>query len=103
MKTHFVYAGWYYLFHESKLSSFILKEMKKHNIMSVMITRINMARLVPAKKERMQSNGKGQELVQHSVNDDLDSFFGDLRPGNGLSEQVMTYFIPKLTEEDWFV
>ena len=48
----------------------------------------------------MQSYGKGQELVKHSVNDDLDSFFGDLRPGNGLSEQVMTYFIPKLTEEE---
>ena len=40
LKIHFVYAGWYYYFHEDKLRSIILNGMKKHKIKSVMVTSI---------------------------------------------------------------
>ena len=34
------------------------------------------------------------------VNDDLESFFEDLRLGNEPDDKVTTYFLPKLTEEE---
>ena len=36
----------------------------------------------------------------YSVNDDLESFFEDLRLGKEPDEKVYTYFLPKLTEEE---
>ena len=42
----------------------------------------------------------GREHGQQSVHDDLDSFFEKLQNGWWEEEEVRTYFIPKLTEEE---
>ena len=41
-----------------------------------------------------------EETYKDSVNDDLESFFEDLRLGKEPDEHVWTYFLPKLTEEE---
>ena len=57
------------------LRSFILNGMKKHNIKSVMVTRIYLKRWELITKEKMESYCKGEEREKDSVNDDLDSLF----------------------------
>ena len=42
----------------------------------------------------------GKEGETESVNDDLDSFFEDLRVGNEPDDDVLTYFLPQLTKEE---
>ena len=107
LKTHFVYAGDYYDGdrhdrYEDSLRSFILKSMKKHNITSVMVTTLNMARFRLITKEYMENYGKERPgfFRKCSVNDDLESFFEDLRLGKEPDEMVYTYFLPKLTKEE---
>ena len=39
---------------------------------------------------------KGKEYEKFSFNDDLESFFEDLRLGKDPKEQALTYFLPKL-------
>ena len=39
-------------------------------------------------------------MRKDSVNDDLESLFEDLRLGKEPDEEVLTYFLPKLTEEE---
>ena len=66
---------------ETRLKSFIIREMKKYNIPTVMMTYFLMMRIRLITKEKMENycNGKGIEKL--SVNDDLESFFEDLRLG----------------------
>ena len=45
-------------------------------------------------------NCKGEERRKDSVNDDLESFFEDLRLGKEPDRFITTYFLPKLTEEE---
>ena len=51
-------------------------------------------------KEKMESYCKGEEYEKDSVNDDLESLFENIRLGKDLDEEVQTYFLPKLTEEE---
>ena len=51
-------------------------------------------------KEAMEKYCKGEEYQKNSINDDLESFFEDLRLGKEPDEEVWTYFLPKLTEEE---
>ena len=81
--------------------------MKKHNIKSVMVTNIYLRREKLITKETMEiickKGVKGNELFlpkKDSVNDDLESFFANIRLGNQLDEKVSTYFLPKLTKEE---
>ena len=64
------------------------------------MTSINMLRLDLTTKEGMEKYYKGEEGMKDSVNDDLESFFDDLRFGKEPVEYVETYFLPKLTEEE---
>ena len=48
----------------------------------------------------MEKYCKGEEGLKHSVNDDLESLFEDLRLGKEPDELVDTYFLPKLTEKE---
>ena len=50
-------------------------------------------------KERMEKYCKGDQERKKSVNDDLELFFEDLGLGKEADEEVLTYFLPKLTEE----
>ena len=92
-------AGWYYTDNE-KLRSFILNRMKKHNIKSVMVTSIYLPRLELITKEEMKSYCKGEKDEKDSINDDLESLFENIRLGKEPHEDVVTYFLPKLTKEE---
>ena len=50
----------------------------------------------------MNSYCKGEERFgeKDSVNDDLESFFENIRLGKEPNEFVKTYFLPRLTEEE---
>ena len=74
--------------------------MKKYKIKSVMVTIIHMWRLNLITKESMEKYCKGEKDEKVSVNDDLESLFDDLRLGKQPLERVLTYLLPKLTEEE---
>ena len=74
--------------------------MKKHKIKSVMVTRIFLWRWKLITKEEMESYCKGEKDDKDSVNDDLESLFENIRLGKEPDEDVDTYFLPKLTEEE---
>ena len=99
LQIHFVYVGYYY-FHGEKLRSIILNGMKKLKINSVMVTSIDLWRRNLITKEKMESYCKGEKDEKDSVNDDLESFFENIRLGKEPDEWVFTYFLPKLTEEE---
>ena len=68
-----------------------------------MTTFLNMTKLKIITKEAMENDyNRGQDFFggNISVNDDLDSFFEDLRHGKEPDEKVRFYFLPKLTEEE---
>ena len=65
-----------------------------------MVTIIYMARFHTITKEVMEKYCKGEKDEKVSVNDDLESFFEDLRLGKEPNEIVDTYFLPRLTEEE---
>ena len=98
LKIHFVYAGNHY--HGDKLRLIILNVMKKYKIKSVMVTSIFMYRRNLITKEKMESYCKGEEKEKYSVNDDLESFLENIRLGEEPDEEVNTYFLPRLTEEE---
>ena len=101
MDIHFVYAGIHYsLCVRQKLKSFILKGMKKFNMKKVMVTIIHMCRHRLITKERMLDCCNGKEFQKESVNDDLDSFVEDLCLGKEPNDEVYTYYLPQLTEEE---
>ena len=99
-KIHLVYAGLYYFHRADRLTSFILKGMKKYEIKSVMITFIDMWRLEIITKEAMDEFCKGKDYIKLSVNDDLESLLKDLLHGDEPSFFNRTYFLPKLTNEE---
>ena len=74
--------------------------MEKYKIKSVMVTIIHLERKKLITKEAMEEYCKGEEDEKVSVNDDLESFFEDLRLGKEPDQSVFTYFLPKLTEEE---
>ena len=51
-------------------------------------------------KERMENYCKGNENDTESVNDDLETLVQDLQLGSKLNQEVWTYFLPKLTEDE---
>ena len=48
----------------------------------------------------MESYCKREKYEKDSVNDDLESLFENIRLGEEPDEKVLTYFLPKLTEEE---
>ena len=65
-----------------------------------MVTVIDLKRNNLITKEKMESLCKGEHRWKDSVNDDLESFFENIRLGKELDEEVETYFLPKLTKEE---
>lgn len=104
LKTHFVHVGRYYWMYENRLRSFILEGMKKLKIKSVMVASIYIRKWKINKKEKMEKYCKGEDRERedsnHSINDDLESFFEDLRLGKEPDDAVWTSFLPLLTEEE---
>ena len=82
---------------EGTLKSFFLERMKKYRIESVMVTIINLERRGLKTKEAMEEYCKGKK---DSVNEDLESFFEDLRLGKDPVKYAETYSLPKLAKEE---
>ena len=102
LEIHFIFAGELnsYFFNDNRLQSIILQGMKKYQIESVMVTTLEMSRRDLITKEKMIKYCKGKEGEKESVNDDLESFFEDIRLGKQPNNWVETYFLPTLTEEE---
>ena len=107
LKIHFVYAGSHYgMSGINDIESFILKGMKIHKIESVILTMVDIRRKELITKEKMETYCTGKESVngsEDSVNDNLESFFQDIRDGKQLDTGgygVWSYFLPKLTKEE---
>ena len=65
-----------------------------------MVTTLDMERWNLITREKMMRFCKGKEYAKQSVNDDLESFFEDVRLGNEPNFYAQTYFLPKLTEDE---
>ena len=101
LTLHFVYAGNNFWGDGGRLLSFIRAGMKKHNIKEVMMTKLRMERRNLITKENMKSFCEGKKLRKESVNEDLESLFEKIRLGKQPEfEDVQTYFLPRLTEEE---
>ena len=101
LTLHFVCAGDYFWGDRDRLLSFIRVGMKKHNIEEVMMTLLRMEKMNVITKENMESFCEGKRVRKESVNDDLESLYGKVRLGKQPNfEDVRTYFLPKLTEEE---
>ena len=101
LQTHLIYAGDYYRNrNSSRLRSWILEEMKTYKIKQILFTRITLWRGFLITKEKMEDYCKGKMVEKASVNDDLESFFEDLRLDYKPIDWVLTYFLPKLTKEE---
>ena len=65
-----------------------------------MVTNYYLQRWELITKEKMESYCKGEQDEKDSVNDDLESLFENIQLGKEPNENVVTYFLPKLTEEE---
>ena len=65
-----------------------------------MVTRIYLDRYDLITKEKMESYCKREKMIKNSVNNDLESLFENIRFGKEPHEDVMTCFLPKLTEKE---
>ena len=130
LKLHILYAGIHTNiahgpYSEERLRQFLLKEMKKHQIKSVTMTTISMTRrnlITHEEMEKYYSSGRSGdrkvlprksysntvqrephsqlESSPESFQNDLNSFFENLRLDEVVHSSVPTYFLPKLTEEE---
>ena len=101
LKTHFiVVAGYNDDLYKEQCRSMFLEGMKKCDIKKVMVTFISMWRRKLITKEKMENYCKGIKDEKESVNDDLESFFEDIRHGEEPDDRVWSYFFPKLTEKE---
>ena len=99
---HIIHAGDYYTWKHDRLNSFVTKSLEKLNLKSAMITQIHMFRHVLITKEKMEKMclGKADIDLKESVNDDLESVIENLQLGREPKPFSLTYFLPKLTEEE---
>ena len=82
---HFVFASRYYYYNPKLLYSMIREEMKKYKLKSIMTTFIYMRKDVIIPKGKMLEYCQGKKLdCKESINDDLESFFQDLKNGHKL-------------------
>ena len=100
LQTHIVFAGHPYNQRESQLRSIVLKGINKYQIKSVMWTHIEMIRDTLISKEEMENYLFANDFVTDSVIDDLESMYEDIQRTEEPSAHAITYFLPKLTNEE---
>ena len=109
LMPHFIYCGDYYFFNEriEKLREMLLAKMRKYGIQSSILTMLCMARwnLVTKEKAKKAAEGKlknDEEWKDYegSINDDLERFFTNLQNQEEEYEYVLSFFTPKLTNEE---
>ena len=74
--------------------------MEIHKVMFVMVTMIDIVRETVIRKAVMENYCNKNSPSKTSVNDDLESFFEDLRVGKQPKDLAYTYYFPKLTEKE---
>ena len=101
LKIHFIFACEHLeqLRFEHRLKSFILEQMTKYTIKSVMMTTVSMHRTILITSQHEKDYCMGKQYEKNSVNEDLETFFENVRNGNSVDSNLYTYFLPKLTEE----
>ena len=101
IRLHFVYAGDYYLYRKGNLVRILRLGMKKYNIRSITLTRIQMWRDKLITKEKMEKYFFGKERDNKTANDDIELLVENLQHGEvNDTAPVGTCFIPKLTTEE---
>ena len=82
--------------------------MKEYEIPSLVLTGLEMYRRCLITKEKQKQAYKGElknefnwDRYQGSINDDLESFFINIQNFNDLKEEkVVSFFLPKLTQDE---
>ena len=97
-----------YLFFDNTMKELLAAKMKKHGILSLMFTMLNMWRGNLVTKEKVKEAYE-QKLKNHvdwagqneSIHDDLESFLFNIQNYQPIKEEdVKSYFTPKLTDEE---
>ena len=105
---HFIYSGDYYTFKKRQFREILLTKMKLYGIQSAALTYLVMERYNLVTKETVKKAYKGTmknnedwEYFKGSINDDLETFFINLQNKKSIkTEKVLSFFTPKLTEEE---
>ena len=105
---HYVYSTHHVFSRQKKLQEIILKKMKIYGIESSILTILRMGKQKLITKETYQQVAEGklkkdQNWADYdgSINDDLDSYFNQFLNQKVLKdEQVISFFLPKLTEKE---
>ena len=100
LTVHFIVADMYYSKNKIELEKLMIKYMEKYRIKYVVMTLIYMRKHGLITKKTRDDYCKGiMNRYQESVNDDLESFLGEIRldPQARFAE---TYFLPQLSEEE---
>ena len=106
---HFIYCGYHYssLGGREKLKEIMLTKMRKYGIKSSILTMLNMVRRNLVTKETVKKAAEGKLkndenwwFYEGSINDDLESFLFNLQNKNEIKEDVLSFFTPKLTNEE---
>ena len=108
LMPHFIYCYGKYGpdFERSKI--LIQTKMRKYGIQSAILTMLFMFRrnLVTKEKAKALADGKLKKYPEQSpryngsINDDLESYFQNFRNQKIKNEIVLSYFFPKLTEDE---
>ena len=107
LKTHFVFAhrppfadvprG--FIFDDR--SHFVEGVMMRYHLKSAMLTTVSMVRDGLITKENMEKiRNRHIGGREHSVNDDIESFFEDILLGNNTDNFAPSNYLPMLTEEE---
>ena len=114
MTPHLIYchSDYFNSYYEDVLGKFIMSKMKKYGLQSTILTQLRMRRqnLVTKEKSKQAYQGKLKNepfwrRYKGSINDDLESFFENLQEILNLEEikeeRIQSFFLPKLTDEEW--
>ena len=110
MMPHFIYCNEdmlnYYRI-DKNLKKLILTKMRKYGLPSSIFTTLRMTRVNLMTKEKSKQAVEGKlkndpdwKDYKGSINDDLDSFVNNFQNSEVVFEDVLSYFIPKLTKEE---
>ena len=102
-KLHLIYAGEHYTY--ERFMVILFQKMVFYKFKAAILTRVKGSRNFLVTKEIMIDWYKGKytkgEAHKESANDELESFFENLRTGeNVFLVQAVTFLLPKLTEKE---
>ena len=102
---HFIYCGNHYC---AALKEIFLVKMRKYGIQSAILTTLFIIRWKLVTKEKVKQAYEGKlkndedwEGYEQSIHDDFETFFENLQcPKEVKNEEVLSFFLPKLTEDE---